>query len=89
MNESNKPQLTTQDKLIKVAEKLNNGVKPKFDFYQLHYYLAYDFNTKSVMQLVGSNAFKIQGVIYCLSPHFKECALQFIDKKELEEYLKC
>lgn len=86
--EKDKPQLTTPQKLLKTAEKLNNQVQLRFDFRQEHYYLAYDYNSKSITQLISRNAFKIQGVVYCLSSEFKEKAIRWIGVEDLEKYLK-
>jgi hypothetical protein len=88
MEAEDKLKLTTYQKLLKTAEKLNKNEKLRFDFNQEHYYLAYDFNARFITQLTTQNAFKIQGVVYCLSPEFKEKAIKWIGVEELEEYLK-
>lgn len=79
--------LPTFEKLKRIAEKFN---KESIDFKrsQCRAYLSYDFNTKSIMQLVDSSMIKIQGVVYCTNEKFKEFALKYIDKAELERYLK-
>lgn len=88
MEDEDRPKLSTLEKLQKTAEQLNNQVKLRFDFNQEHYYLAYDFNARFITQLIIQNTFKIQGVVYCLHPEFKEKAIKWIGSKELEEYLK-
>lgn len=80
-------QLPTIEKLKRIAEKIN---KESIDFKrsQCRAYLSYDYNTKSVMQLADSGTIKIQGVVYCTNEKFKEIALKYINKEELEQYLK-
>lgn len=80
-------QLPTIEKLKKIAEKFN---KESIDFKrnQCRCYLSYDYNTKSIMQLADSGTIKIQGVVYCTNDKFKEIALKYISKEELEQYLK-
>lgn len=80
-------QLTTIEKLKRIAEKIN---KESIDFKrnQCRCYLSYDFNSKSIMQLVDSSMIKVQGVIYCTNEKFKELAIKCIGKEELEQYLK-
>lgn len=75
------------EKLKIIAEKIN---KESIDFKrnQCRCYLSYDYNTKSIMQLVDSGMIKVQGVIYCTNEKFKENALKYITKEELENYLK-
>jgi hypothetical protein len=85
MEEFNK--LPTFEKLKRIALKYN---KESIDFKrtQCRAYLSYDYNTKTIMQLVDSGTIKIQGVIYCTNERFKEFALKYINKEELEKYLK-
>lgn len=80
-------QLPTIEKLKRIAEKSN---KENIDFKknQCRAYLSYDYNTKSIMQLVDSSMIKVQGVIYCTNEKFKEIAIKWIGKEELENYLK-
>lgn len=80
-------QLPTIEKLKRIALKYN---KESIDFKrsQCRAYLSYDYNTKSIMQLVDSGMIKVQGVIYCTNEKFKEIALKYISKEELEKYLK-
>ncbi len=75
------------ERLKIIAEKSN---KESIDFKrnQCRCYLSYDFNSKSIMQLVDSGMIKVQGVIYCTNEKFKEIALKYINKEELEQYLK-
>ena len=80
-------QLPTIEKLQRIANKLND-VKLDFKKNQCRCYLSYDYNTKSIMQLVDSSMIKIQGVVYCTNEKFKENALKYINKEELEKYLK-
>ena len=80
-------QLTTIEKLQRIAEK-NNKEKIDFGRSQCRAYLSYDYNTKTIMQLVNNSMIKVQGVVYCTNERFKEIALKYIDKKELEKYLK-
>ena len=79
--------LPTIEKLKRIAEKIN---KESIDFKrsQCRCYLSYDFNSKSIMQLVDSSMIKIQGVVYCTNEKFKEIVLKYINKEELEQYLK-
>lgn len=79
--------LPTFEKLKKIAEKFN---KESVDFKrnQCRAYLSYDYNTKSIMQLADSSMIKVQGVVYCTNERFKEFALKYINKEELEKYLK-
>lgn len=80
-------QLPTIEKLKRIALKYN---KESIDFKrsQCRAYLSYDFNSKSIMQLADSGTIKIQGVVYCTNEKFKELALKYINKEELENYLK-
>lgn len=75
------------ERLKRIAEKSN---KESIDFKrsQCRAYLSYDFNSKSIMQLVDSSMIKVQGVIYCTNEKFKEIAIKWIGKEELEQYLK-
>lgn len=75
------------ERLKRIALKYN---KESIDFKrnQCRAYLSYDYNTKSIMQLVDSSMIKVQGVIYCTNELFKEIALKYIKKEELEKYLK-
>ena len=79
--------LPTFEKIKRIAEKIN---KESIDFKrsQCRAYLSYDYNTKSIMQLVNTTMIKVQGVIYCTNEKFKEIALKYINKEELEKYLK-
>ena len=79
--------LSTFEKLKRIAEKFN---KESIDFKrsQCRAYLSYDYNTKSIMQLVDGGMIKVQGVVYCTNEKFKENALKYIKKEELEQYLK-
>ena len=81
-------QYTVEEKLKIIAEALNKttGQVINFSKCQSRYYLAYDHNTKSIMQLVNANQIKIAGVIYCLHQDFKKIAVEKI--AELEEYLR-
>ena len=85
MEEFNK--LPVIERLKRIAEKFN---KESIDFKknQCRCYLSYDFNSKSIMQLVDCSMIKVQGVIYCTNEKFKEIALKYISKEELEKYLK-
>lgn len=85
-----KTNYTIQQKLQIIAEALNKRMGQTIDFnkYQSRYYLAYDHNTKSIMQLVNANQIKVGGVIYCLHQDFKKIAVDKIGEKELEKYLK-
>ena len=80
-------QLPTIEKLKRIALKYN---KESIDFKrnQCRCYLSYDFNSKSIMQLVDNSNIRIQGVVYCTNEKFKEIALKYINKEELEKYLK-
>lgn len=80
-------QLPTIEKLKRIAEKIN---KESIDFKrnQCRCYLSYDYNSKSIMQLVDNSNIRIQGVVYCLKQNFKEKAIEWIGKEELEKYLK-
>lgn len=79
--------LPTFEKLKRIAEKIN---KESIDFKrsQCRCYLSYDYNTKTIMQLTDSSMIKVQGVIYCTNEKFKEIAIKWIGKEELEQYLK-
>lgn len=79
--------LPVVERLKRIAEKIN---KESIDFKrsQCRAYLSYDYNTKSIMQLVDSSMIKVQGVVYCTNEKFKENALKYINKEELEKYLK-
>ena len=83
-------QYTTEEKLKIIAEALNKKMGRTIDFnkYQERYYLAYDYNTKFIMQLVNANQIKVGSVIYCLHQDFKKVAIEKIGEKELEKYLK-
>ena len=83
-------QYTTEEKLKIIAGALNKKTGRTIDFskYQERYYLAYDYNTKFIMQLVNSSQIKVGGVIYCLHQDFKKIAVEKIRDKELEKYLK-
>ena len=83
-------QYTTEEKLKIIAEALNKKMGRTIDFnkYQERYYLAYDYNSKSIMQLVSGNQIKVSGAIYCLHQDFKKVAVEKIGEKELEKYLK-
>lgn len=83
-------QYTTEEKLKIIAEVLNKKTGKTIDFkkYQTRYYLAYDYNTKSIMQLVNASQIKVGGAIYCLHQDFKKVAIEKIGEKELEKYLK-
>ena len=83
-------QYTTEEKLKIIAEALNKKTGRTIDFnkYQERYYLAYDYNTKFIMQLVNASQIKISGVVYCLHQDFKKVAIEKIGEKELEKYLK-
>lgn len=83
-------QLPTIEKLKRIAEALNKKTGQAIDFkkYQARYYLAYDYNTKSIMQLVSGNQIKVGGVIYCLHQDFKKIAVEKIEEQELIKYLK-
>ena len=80
-------QLPTFEKLQRIANKLNDG-KLDFKKNQCRCYLSYDYNSKSIMQLVDNSNIRIQGVVYCLKQNFKEKAIEWIGKEELENYLK-
>ena len=75
------------ERLKRIALKYN---KESIDFKrsQCRAYLSYDYNSKTIMQLVDSSMIKVQGVIYCTNEKFKELALKYINKEELEKYLK-
>lgn len=79
--------LPTFEKLKRIAKK-NNKESINFKRNQCRCYLSYDFNSKSIMQLVDSSMIKIQGVVYCTNEKFKEIAIKCIGKEELEQYLK-
>ena len=83
-------QYITEEKLKIIAEALNKKTGRKIDFnkYQERYYLAYDYNTKFIMQLVNASQIKVSGAIYCLHQDFKKVAIEKIGEKELEKYLK-
>lgn len=83
-------QYTTEEKLKIIAEALNKRMGRTIDFnkYQERYYLAYDYNTKFIMQLANASQIKVGGVIYCLHQDFKKVAIEKIGEKELEKYLK-
>lgn len=83
-------QYTVEEKLKIIAEALNKKTGQTIDFnkYQARYYLTYDYNTKSIMQLVNASQIKVGGVIYCLHQDFKKIAVDKIGEKELENYLK-
>ena len=83
-------QYTTEEKLRIIAEALNKKTGRTIDFnkYQERYYLAYDYNTKFIMQLVNASQIKVGGAIYCLHQDFKKIAVEKIGEKELEKYLK-
>ena len=83
-------QYTTEEKLKIIAEALNKKMGRTIDFnkYQERYYLAYDYNSKFIMQLVNASQIKISGVIYCLHQDFKKVSIEKIGEKELEKYLK-
>ena len=82
-------QYTTEEKLKIIAEALNKKMGRTIDFntYQERYYLAYDYNTKFIMQLVNASQIKVGGVIYCLHQDFKKVAIEKIGERELEKYL--
>lgn len=80
-------QLPTIEKLQRIANKLNDG-KLDFKKNQCRCYLSYDYNSKAIMQLVDSSMIKVQGVVYCTNEKFKELAIKWIGKEELEQYLK-
>lgn len=81
---------TTQQKLQIIANKLNERLCQTIDFnkYQCRYYLAYDYNTKFIMQLANASQIKIGGVIYCLHEDFKKVAVEKIGEQELIKYFK-
>lgn len=83
-------QYTTEEKLRIIAEALNKRMGRTIDFnkYQERYYLAYDYNTKFIMQLVNASQIKVGGAIYCLHQGFKKVAVEKIGEQELEKYLK-
>ena len=83
-------QYTTKEKLKIIAEALNKKMGRTIDFnkYQERYYLAYDYNSKFIMQLANASQIKVGGVIYCLRQDFKKVAIEKIGEKELEKYLK-
>ena len=83
-------QYTTEEKLKIIAEALNKKTGRTIDFnkYQERYYLAYDYNTKFIMQLVNASQIKVGGAIYCLHQDFKKIAVEKIGEKELEKYFK-
>ena len=83
-------QLPTIEKLRRIAEALNKKMGRTIDFnkYQERYYLAYDYNTNFIMQLVNASQIKVGGAIYCLHQDFKKIAIEKISEKELEKYLK-
>lgn len=77
-------------RLEKIADFLNKRINEKVDFtkYQCRGYLAYDYNTNSIVQLNKSDYFKTGGVIYCLSKDFKKVAIDKIGEENLIKYLK-
>ena len=79
--------LPTFEKLKRIALKYN---KESIDFKrsQCRAYLSYDFNSETIMQLVDNSNIRIQGVVYCTNEKFKEIALKYINKEELEQFLK-
>ena len=79
--------LPTFEKLKRIANKLNDE-KLDFKKNQCRCYLSYDYNSKSIMQLVDNSNIRIQGVVYCVKQEFKENCLKYIGKEELEKYLK-
>ena len=83
-------QYTTEEKLRIIAEALNKKMGRTIDFnkYQERYYLAYDYNTKFIMQLVNTSQIKVGGVVYCLHQDFKKVAIEKIGEKKLKKYLK-
>ena len=83
-------QYTTEEKLRIIAEAFNKKTGRTIDFnaYQERYYLAYDYNSKFIMQLVNASQIKVSRVIYCLHQDFKKIAVEKIGDKELEKYLK-
>ena len=83
-------QYTTEEKLKIIAEALNKKTGQTIDFNkcQERYYLAYDYNTKFIMQLVSSNQIKVGGVIYCLHQDFKKVAIEKIGEENLIKYFK-
>ena len=83
-------QYTIEEKLKIIAEALNKRMGQTIDLnkYQERYYLAYDYNTKFIMQLVNASQIKVGGVIYCLHEDFKKVAVEKIGERELIEYLK-
>ncbi len=85
-----KTNYTTTQKLQIIADVLNKRMGQTIDFskYQCRCYLAYDYNTKSIMQLTNASRIKAGGVIYCLNQDFKEVAIDKIGENELEKYLK-
>ncbi len=89
-DEQTKPQYTTPQKLQIIADVLNKRLNQTIDFnkYQCRCYLAYDYNTKSIMQLINASQIKTGGVIYCLHQDFKKIAIDRIGEQELEKYLK-
>lgn len=82
-------QYTTEEKLRIIAEALNKKMGRTIDFnkYQERYYLAYDYNSKFIMQLVNASQIKVGGAIYCFHQDFKKIAVEKIGEKELEKYL--
>ena len=81
-------QLPIFEKLQKIANKLNGNEKIDFNKYQCRNYLAYDYNSKFITQLSSGSPFKIAGVVYCLNANFRDVAIKWIGKDELEKYLK-
>lgn len=73
---------------LKIIALKYNKESINFKRNQCRAYLSYDFNSKSIMQLADSGTIKIQGVVYCTNEQFKEIALKYINKEELEKYLK-
>lgn len=80
--------LSVYKKLQDIAEKLNNNEKIDFSKYQCRTYLAYDYNTKSIMQLVTAEPIKILGTVYCLSKDFKREAIKEIGEDILKNFIK-
>lgn len=80
--------LPTEEKIKKIADKLNTNKSVDFSKYQARYYLSYDFNSKMIMQLVNGSLIKEQGVIYCLNQDFKKECIKYINEEELINYLK-
>ena len=77
-----------KEKVEIIANALNARENIDFKKYQVKYYLAYDYNTKSIMQLVNSSPIQIQGVVYCLNQNFKNKCLEKIEENELINYIR-